>query len=226
MANDIIARSFNNAPVQQRTRDNYFNATAMCKAARKLWNDYARNATTKAFVEQLSADRGIPVSELIQALRGGDPTLQGTWVHPEVAYHLAQWLSAKFAVAVSGWLHERLSEGPASHSLTATLRRALEAAEDYERAIDAAADEQRQRLAAEQKLKALTDDRQNLINEKRAAERARDELFNSFRSVVRHGGRELHRYEESQADDQLDLMAKGDAENVHQLKLPPAGGSK
>ena len=33
---------------------------------------------------------------------GGNPCLQGTWVHPRVAVHLGQWLSVEFQVWVTG----------------------------------------------------------------------------------------------------------------------------
>jgi hypothetical protein len=95
--------------IHQRMRDGYINATAMCKAANKQFNDYARLSSTRPFVEELSAVTGIPVTELIQSVRGGTPELQGTWVHPQVAIHLAQWLSPKFAVAVSQWVMDWMS---------------------------------------------------------------------------------------------------------------------
>ena len=31
------------------------------------------------FVKELSSDTGIPVSELIQSVKGGNPEFQGTW---------------------------------------------------------------------------------------------------------------------------------------------------
>ena len=37
--------------------------------------------------------------------------MQGTWVHPQVATHLAQWLSPKFAVLVSRWVVDWMSGG-------------------------------------------------------------------------------------------------------------------
>ena len=48
----------------------------------------------------------IRISELVQSAKGGNPELQGTWVHPYVAIHLAQWLSPRFAVQVSKWVYE------------------------------------------------------------------------------------------------------------------------
>lgn len=57
-------------------------------------------------MEELSSDAGIPMSALIQIVRGGEPQFQGTWVHPRVAINLAQWASPKFAVLVSKWVLE------------------------------------------------------------------------------------------------------------------------
>ena len=85
--------------IHQRVRDGYINATAMCKAAGKQFNDYWRLKTTPEFAEVLSAETGIPVTELIQSVRGGDPYLQGTWIHPRVAIHLA--LTAGCLVALT-----------------------------------------------------------------------------------------------------------------------------
>src|SRR5689334_12214916 len=84
--------------VQQRRNDGYINATAMCEAVGKLFGHYRANKTTDAFLAALASDIGIPISELVQSVKGGDPVLQGTWVHPKVAIHLAQWLSPEFAV--------------------------------------------------------------------------------------------------------------------------------
>ncbi len=92
--------------VAQRPRDGYINATALCKVSGKQWNDYWRLKSTLEFSRELSTETGIPVSELIQSVRGGYPDIQGTWAHPQVAIHLAQWLSPKFAVKVSKWIFD------------------------------------------------------------------------------------------------------------------------
>jgi len=105
----LIPHSFNGEVIQQRARDGYINATAMCQAAEKLWGHYRERASTEEFLKELASDIGIPISELIQSLKGGNPQLQGTWVHPQVAIHLAQWLSPKFAVQVSKWVYEWMS---------------------------------------------------------------------------------------------------------------------
>ncbi|MCJ2080187.1 KilA-N domain-containing protein [Methylobacterium sp. J-090] len=103
---DLIPHQVGGALVCQRPSDGYINATAMCRAHGKLYADYARLGTTIAFLQALSTDMGIPITELVQSLRGGEPDLQGTWVHPDVAVNLGQWCSPEFAVKVARWVRE------------------------------------------------------------------------------------------------------------------------
>ncbi len=105
----LINHKVENSVIDQRADDGYINATAMCKAAGKLFGHYNETVSTKAFLAELSSDIGITISELVQVIKGGDPHLQGTWVHPQVAINLAQWLSPKFAVQVSKWVYEWMS---------------------------------------------------------------------------------------------------------------------
>ncbi|TXN79289.1 KilA-N domain-containing protein [Methylobacterium sp. WL8] len=113
--------------VQQRVKDGYINATAMCQATGKKWNHYASNDSTKAFISALAADTGIPATVLVQSLSGGRPELQGTWVHPQVAINLATWCSATFAVQVSKWVYEWMSgkSKPGNSNLPYHLQRYL-----------------------------------------------------------------------------------------------------
>jgi hypothetical protein len=113
--------------IQQRVKDGYINATAMCKAAGKRWPDYNRLGTTTAFIGELSSVVQIPTTELVQSVSGGTPEHQGTWVHPQVAIHLAQWLSPEFAVKVSQWVYDWMSgrSGPSAASLPYHLQRYL-----------------------------------------------------------------------------------------------------
>lgn len=119
----LIPRRIETSTIDQRATDGYINATAMCQAASKLFADYRRLSSTDEFLAELSSDMGNPITELIQSVRGGDPSLQGTWVHPNVAIHLAQWLSPKFAVQVAKWVHEWISGGLKSQSLPDFVRR-------------------------------------------------------------------------------------------------------
>jgi hypothetical protein len=105
----LISHKVNEIDIPQREIDGYINATDMCKAAGKLIADYNRLSSTKDFMDELVSDMGIPISQLIQVLRPGGMGAQGTWVHPQVAIHLAQWLSPKFAVQVSKWVYDWMS---------------------------------------------------------------------------------------------------------------------
>lgn len=106
---DLIPHQAGGEIIYQRPADGYINATAICHAAGKQWNDYARLKATQEFAKELFSETGIPVSELIQSVRGGHPELQGTWVHPHIAMNLAQWCSPRFAVKVSQWVHDWMS---------------------------------------------------------------------------------------------------------------------
>lgn len=120
----LIPHAIEGEIVNQRSLDGYINATAMCKAAGRRFSHYIENKTTAAFIAALSAETGIPASELIQTVTGGNPYLQGSWVHPQVATNLAQWVSPKFAVLVSKWVTEWLSGGrPSGGNLPYHLRR-------------------------------------------------------------------------------------------------------
>lgn len=119
----LIPHEIEGSVINQRVSDGYINATAMCRSVGKQINDYARLKSTGEFLTELSADTGIPVSDLVQSFKGGSPQNQGTWVHPDIAVNLAQWLSPKFAVQVSKWVREWMSGGSPSAELPAHLKR-------------------------------------------------------------------------------------------------------
>lgn len=102
--------------------DGYINATQMCKMAGKLFADYRRLENTQEFLKELSSIMGYPIMDLIQSKRGGHKDLMGTWVHPDIAIHLAQWLSPKFAVQVSKIVREWM-DGKSQHKTTYHLER-------------------------------------------------------------------------------------------------------
>jgi KilA-N domain len=109
LALSLINRQIENSVIPQRAADGYINATAMCKAVGKQFNDYWRIGPTQEFLKELSAETGLPVSGLVVTFKGGKAELQGTWVHPDVAINLGQWCSPRFAVAVARWVREWMS---------------------------------------------------------------------------------------------------------------------
>lgn len=105
----LVPHTFQGSLISQRAADGYINATAMCAAAGKLWGHYRANAQTKAFLDALAGSIGIPMDLIVQPILTGPNDGRGTWVHPQVAIHLAQWLSADFAVQVTEWVYEWMS---------------------------------------------------------------------------------------------------------------------
>lgn len=98
---NLIFKSNNELSLYQRPSDGYVDATKMCKQAGKRMNNYLRSTETKEYLRELEVDTLISASMLIQVVKGGFLENQGTWVHPKVAIHLAQWLSPQFAVFVT-----------------------------------------------------------------------------------------------------------------------------
>ncbi|MGM8929964.1 KilA-N domain-containing protein [Salinicola halophyticus] len=102
----LIPRVEEGEIIPQRVGDGYISATALCKSVGKRYSDYRALKSTAEFLVELTAQTGLPEQELIHVISGGNPSLQGTWVHPYLAINLAQWLSPKFAVKVSQWVTE------------------------------------------------------------------------------------------------------------------------
>lgn len=81
------------------------NATQMAKPFGKLVGDWLRLKTTTEFTEALASDMQIPISALIQTVKGGNSE-QGTWIHEDAALEFARWLSPAFAI----WCNKRIKE--------------------------------------------------------------------------------------------------------------------
>lgn len=104
----LIQREVNNSVISQRSEDGYINATALCAAANKTSSDYFKEDATRQFLDALSIKTKIPRQTLVQEV-GPKLNTSSVWVHPKVAIHLGQWLSADFAVQVSEWVYEWMS---------------------------------------------------------------------------------------------------------------------
>ena len=97
---------YNGSPITFQKGDSVMvNATEMAKPFGKLVGDWLRLKATTEFTEALSADMHIPISALIQVVKGGNNE-QGTWLHEDVALEFARWLSPSFAI----WCNKRIKE--------------------------------------------------------------------------------------------------------------------
>lgn len=93
--------------VLARQQDRYINATQLCKAGRKKFNDWKRLDSTTRLLQALENDTGIISSQLIDVKKGNTSKFtQGSWIHPDLAVQLAQWISPEFSLKVSRWVRE------------------------------------------------------------------------------------------------------------------------
>ena len=104
--------TLNDVIIISRIEDNYINATQLCQAGNRQFNDWYRLNTTKQLINEAESETGIPVSQLVDIKKGNSTEFnQGSWVHPDLAIQLAQWLSPKFALQVSKWIRTLLTDG-------------------------------------------------------------------------------------------------------------------
>lgn len=138
-ADGYETREWQGTPIQRRASDGWVNATAMCQAGGKRWNNYERGERTQEYIAALQqalaaetpcaaavALNRATLPSVIEVIRGGRPELQGTWIHPRLAVDLARWISPAFAVWMDGWFLESIqhaAEPPAPAASTTALER-------------------------------------------------------------------------------------------------------
>jgi hypothetical protein len=101
----------NGYTIEHRDEDGYINVTNLCKAGGKQFKAWKRLDKTKAFIHVLSSTVKIHTSDLIKLGTGSKYKNSQTWVHPQVAINIAQWISPRFDVKVSGWVYEIMMTG-------------------------------------------------------------------------------------------------------------------
>jgi hypothetical protein len=77
----------------------------------KKFYEYMLRAEVNSCVCAFSADMGIPISELIQIVKGGDPSEQGTWAHPLVMIDLGQWCDKRAHMKVTKAIYHWMATG-------------------------------------------------------------------------------------------------------------------
>jgi len=71
----------------------------LCKAGGKEFKHWFENKTTKLLIYTSESEVGIPTSQLIDIKKGNSSKFeQGSWIHPDLGIHLAQWISPSFAL--------------------------------------------------------------------------------------------------------------------------------
>ena len=108
--------------IEHREEDGYINVTNLCKASGKQFKHWKSINKTKAFLQVLSSEVGIPTSDLIKLGTGSKYKDSQTWVHPQIAINIAQWISHQFDVKVSGWVYEIMMTGKVDITNTKTYK--------------------------------------------------------------------------------------------------------
>lgn len=120
-----------NMITEMRVSDGYVNATKMCQSAGKLWHEFQRLPSTKAFLKalatNLSKNEGCALNTSPALVITSVGRHGGTWVHPEVAIELAGWCSIKFKVQVIG-LVRRYMRGEVTTEESTQVARAISSA--------------------------------------------------------------------------------------------------
>ena len=100
---DIKEYKFGDSNVSIRS-DGVINATELCKAGGKKFNDYIRLKTTQEYIKVIENTSGISLFELINV--DIEKNNDDTWVHSKVGYHLAKWISPDFNLQITTILDE------------------------------------------------------------------------------------------------------------------------
>lgn len=95
----------------QKTDELFFNATSIAAQFSKLPADFLRLNSTKEYIEEIlnDSENGISHTEnLVRVTNGGK--YKGTWLHQELAYEFAGWLSPVFRRNLHKWVDSRLKD--------------------------------------------------------------------------------------------------------------------
>ena len=73
-----------------------YDATAMAGSYDKRLNNYWQSKGTTDVMHAISRLQEVPVEDLKSVVATGPVELRGTWIHEDLALHLAAWLSPDF----------------------------------------------------------------------------------------------------------------------------------
>ncbi len=111
----IMERPFLKGVVRQNHKTGYFEIKGLENEVNrkrlkknkplKKHSEYLRIDATVEFLEALSMEEGLPISDLVITKRGRNG---GTWVHPLVFLDFALWTDVKLKVKVYKWIYDNL----------------------------------------------------------------------------------------------------------------------
>ena len=103
--------AYNGQVIEQRDSDGWVNLTQMCQINGDKVSHWLSAKSTQYYIHAVASDTGIPASDLIEIRKGGESFEQGSWGHPLIALHLAQWISPQFHVWCNQHIKTLVTEG-------------------------------------------------------------------------------------------------------------------
>lgn len=108
----VMIRKMGSFDVQQRTKDQMFNATSLLtqfnkgKRGTKDISSFLVKKSTKEFIEALSESENVNTRNLVLTSKGKNAG--GTWMHPFLFIDFAMWINPKFKVKVIKFVYDEL----------------------------------------------------------------------------------------------------------------------
>ncbi len=105
--NNNYSITINETSILCRNTDNYINATSLCNATNKKFNDWFNLETTKNIIDDLEVETGIHPSKLVNEIKNKKDVINsGIWIHSKLALHLAQWISPEISMQINNWIFD------------------------------------------------------------------------------------------------------------------------
>lgn len=113
--NQIMVRPLGRFCVSQRTKDGFFNATALLKAwnstvmSERKMDNYFQSEKTKEFIDTIMERENLHTPKLVyvksKASRGDNA---GTWMHPMLFIDFAMWINPSFKYDVLKFVYDQM----------------------------------------------------------------------------------------------------------------------
>lgn len=106
--------------------DGMWNATLMGTQGGRAWKDFLRNDRTKAYIQELGEQLGLPESSVVKYERAEKGPGGSTWIHRRLAFQFIAHQSPKFAVWADGVI-ERYIDGKITTEESKAAKAAVDA---------------------------------------------------------------------------------------------------
>ena len=133
--------------------DGFINATALCKAGGKLFGNWYKSEPAKELIKVLENKIQNEYREksdiqneyreeseyptVIDIKKGNTSKFsQGSWIHPDLAVHLAIWISPAFGIQISRWIRELALTGTVTIENEKSSHELLELQKNYKKLED------------------------------------------------------------------------------------------